>query len=54
MEHSPKYNMILEFYNRRINGQRLWDEEKVKNAVEKSWITPEEFTEITGQPYEGV
>lgn len=30
----------------------LWDIIKVHNAVGK-WITAEEFTLITGQPYEG-
>lgn len=52
MEHSPKYETVLSYYNRRINGQRLWDVDKVRNAVEKGWITPEEFTEITGQNYD--
>lgn len=51
MEHSPKYETVLTYYNRKINGQRLWDETKVKNAVEKDWITPEEYQEITGQTY---
>lgn len=51
MEHSPKYDNVLTFYNRKLNGKRLWDETKVANAVEKGWITPDEFTEITGQPY---
>lgn len=51
MEHSPKYETVLGFYNRRVNGKRLWDEEKVRNAVEKGWITSEEFTEITGLSY---
>lgn len=51
MEHSPKYETVLTYYNRRVNGKRLWDENKVRNAVEKDWITPEEFTEITGLPY---
>lgn len=51
MEHSSKYDTVLTYYNRTINGQRLWDETKVKNAVEKDWITPEEYQEITGQEY---
>lgn len=28
--------------------QRLWDENKLKNAVEKKWLTEEEFKEIVG------
>lgn len=34
---------------------RLWkknhDEEQMRKAVEKGWITPEDFEEITGIPY---
>lgn len=51
MNHSEKYETVLTFYNRKMNGKRLWDEQKVRNAVEKGWITPEEYTEITGQAY---
>ena len=51
MEHSPKYDTVLTYYNRKVNGQRLWDETKVKNAVEKGWITPEEYQEIIGLAY---
>lgn len=54
MEHSPKYEMILSYFNRKINGKRLWDETRVSNAVEKGWITSSEFTEITGLPYKEV
>ena len=37
--------------------KRLYDEGKldkqgVKNAVEKGWITPEQYEEITGEKYE--
>ena len=35
--------------------KRIWnkthDEGKLRAAVEKEWITAEEFTEITGIPY---
>lgn len=51
MEHSPKYDTVLSYYNKRVNGKRLWDETKVRNAVEKGWITPDEFEEITGGSY---
>jgi hypothetical protein len=30
----------------------MWDETRVKNAVEKNWITAEEYEEITGSKYE--
>ncbi len=29
----------------------LWNIERVRNAVVKTWIAPEEFQIITGQPY---
>lgn len=47
--HSDKYDIVLTYYNRK-----LWDINRVKNAVIKGWITPEEFQEITGEPYEEV
>ena len=47
--HSAKFNTVKNYYNRG-----LWDEAKVRNAVVKNWITPEEFEEITGRPYEVV
>lgn len=53
MERSPKYDTVLSYYNKRVNGKRLWDEEKVRNAVGKGWITPSEYYEITGQKYDG-
>lgn len=31
--------------------QGLWTVEKVKNAVEKGVITPEDYEEITGEDY---
>ena len=47
MEHSPKYNKVKNYYDKG-----LWNIEMVRNAVVKGWITEEEFTEITGEPYE--
>ena len=44
--HSPKYEMIRDYYD-----QGLWNEKKVRNAVVKGWITPEEYKEITGNDY---
>lgn len=45
--HSDKYNKVKSYYD---NG--YWDIDKVHAVVAKDWITPEEFEEITGQPYE--
>lgn len=41
-----KFDKVKSFYN---NG--LWTDEMVRNAVVKEWITPEEFTIITGGKY---
>lgn len=43
-----KFEMVKDFYDRA-----LWSITRVRNAVVKEWITPEQFTEITGEPYEG-
>ncbi len=32
--------------------QGLWDKARVKDAVVKGWITPEEYKDITGEDYE--
>lgn len=44
--HSNNFERIKKWYN-----QGIWSEDKVRNAVEKNQITPEEFEEITGKPY---
>lgn len=44
-EHSPNFYKVKDYYDRG-----LWSKERVYNAVGK-WITPEEYTEITGDPY---
>ena len=44
-EHSPNFYKVKDYY-----GRGLWSKERVYNAVGK-WITPEEYTEITGDPY---
>ena len=46
VEHSAKYEKVLKFYR---SGS--WNERQVVNAVVKCWITPAEFTEITGMEY---
>lgn len=47
MEHSANYEKVKNYYDRG-----LWNLARVRKAVEKGWITEDEFTEITGQPYE--
>ena len=42
MEHSPKYDIVLTYYKRK-----LWVITPIKN-----WTTPDEFQEITGISYE--
>lgn len=42
-----KFEMVKDYYDRG-----LWSIERVGLAVEKGWITPEEYELITGQPYE--
>ena len=50
-EHSKNFAKVKSYY---IRG--LWNEARVRNAVtnpaSNPWITPEEYEEITGQPYE--
>lgn len=46
-QHSPKFATVKSYY---VRG--LWSETRVRNAVIKHWITPEEYEEITGEPYE--
>ena len=46
MEHSAKFEQVMDFYRRR-----LWSERMTRNAVAKGWITAEEFREITGKKY---
>lgn len=44
---SSKFETVKSYYERC-----LWDISRVRNAVVKGWITPEEFMEITSQTYE--
>lgn len=46
MSHSPKYNLVREYYVRKY-----WSKSRVRDAVRYSWITAEEYEEITGEPY---
>lgn len=45
-EHSKKFEKIKGWYE---NG--MWTKKMVYNAVGKDWLTPEEYTEITGEDY---
>lgn len=44
---SSKFQKVKEYFD-----AKLWSFAAVKNAVVKSWITEEEFEEITGESYE--
>lgn len=43
---SKYFNLVKHNYDKG-----LWSEARVRNAVEKGWITEEEFTIITGEVY---
>ena len=43
---SKYFKKVEDYYN---NG--LWSITRVRNAVEKNWITEEEFKIITDEPY---
>lgn len=47
MDHSKNFNKVKQYYD-----NRLWGIERVREAVVKNWITPEEFKEITGEDYQ--
>lgn len=44
--HSKNFEKVKSYYE-----TGLWDISRVKKAVGK-WITPEEYEEITGEPYD--
>lgn len=46
MAKKSKFEMVKNFYD---NG--LWKEKRVKDAVAKGWISPENYKEITGEDY---
>jgi len=37
---------------KRLYEEGKLDKKGVANAVKKGWITPDEYKEITGEPYE--
>ena len=43
---SPKYLKVKKYYD-----EGLWSVRKVHDAVDKGWITEEEFEKITGEEY---
>lgn len=43
MEHSARFEKVKDYYD-----SGLWNDERVKNAVIKGWITEEEYEEIIG------
>lgn len=47
MEHSPKYAMVKKFYM----VYKVWSIDRVRDAVEKGWITEDEFKELTDEDY---
>jgi hypothetical protein len=42
-----KFEKVKGFYEKG-----LWSISRVRDSVEKEWITPEQFFEITGEEYE--
>lgn len=46
MAAKSKFEKVREYFERG-----LWDIARVRNAVIKGWITPEEFETITGEKY---
>lgn len=44
MEHSKKYDKVKNYYDKG-----LWNKEMVFNAIDKGWITEEEYHEIVGE-----
>lgn len=47
MAKKSRFEQVKDYYD---NG--LWKIKRVRNAVEKGWISPENFKEITGEDYE--
>lgn len=44
---SKNYILAKKYYDKG-----LWTKTAVRNAVTKSWITPAEYEQIVGEPYE--
>ena len=48
MEHSKHFEEVKRYYD-----SGTWNDERVRRAVVKGWITTGEYREITGGDYEG-
>ena len=48
MEHSKNFEKVKVCY---AHGHGRWSIGKVRDAVERGWITDEEYEEITGEAY---
>lgn len=46
MEHSSKFLKVKQWFE-----LSMWTEKRVRDSVEKGWITETEFQEITGKSY---
>lgn len=44
---SERYEELMKYYD-----LGLWDETRIKKAVIRGWLTPEEYKKITGKEYE--
>lgn len=44
--HSNNYDKVKLWYD-----MKMWNEDRVRNAVKAGWITESEFAEITGKTY---
>lgn len=50
--HSKNFEKVKTYYDNYVAGTKpAWDKTRVRNVVGK-WITPGEYEEITGEPYE--
>lgn len=47
MAAKSKFQKVKEYYDKG-----LWSISRVRDSVEKGWITAAEFEAITGKPYE--
>ena len=47
VQHSKYFEKIKKYYE-----DKFWTKKMVNNAVVKGKITPEEYEEITGEPYQ--
>jgi hypothetical protein len=50
MANSNKFEKVRHFYSET----GLWNINRVRNAVEKNWITKEQYYELTGEEYDSI